>query len=210
MCVHAWVQMHICASSWPPACVCVSRVTFVSPLCVLQTKSEAAVELEKFRKASEDKSSPGYPSSPSPPSFTCTSPPVCTPPPPPPAPLLAPPPPPLVLPKGKPSSVTNPSANALVDPALAREAMLEAIRSGSAAERLKKVQTQKTDSIFSQPRVCLVAFDSPYASLKQRRPIQSEYIKGNSHPNFHLLDPCGHIHTKLKKQDMKQSCNEHC
>ncbi|XP_074539636.1 protein cordon-bleu isoform X2 [Halichoeres trimaculatus] len=104
-----------------------------------KTKSEAACELEKFRKASEDKSGAGCPSSPSPPSLTCTSPPVFTPPPPPPAPLLAPPPPPPVLPKGKPSSVTNPSANALMDPALAREAMLEAIRSGSAAERLKKV-----------------------------------------------------------------------
>ncbi|XP_034554476.1 protein cordon-bleu isoform X3 [Notolabrus celidotus] len=104
-----------------------------------KTKSEAADELEKFRKASEDEWRAECPSSPSPPSLTCTSPPVFTPPPPPPAPMLAPPPPPPVLPKGKPSSVTHPSANALVNPALAREAMLEAIRSGSAVERLKKV-----------------------------------------------------------------------
>ncbi|XP_041649191.1 protein cordon-bleu isoform X2 [Cheilinus undulatus] len=103
-----------------------------------KTKSEAADELEKFRKASEDERSAGPPSS----SPTCTSPPVFTPPPPltpPPAPMLAPPPPPPVLLQGKPSTGAHPSANALMDAASAREAMLEAIRSGSAAERLKKV-----------------------------------------------------------------------
>ncbi|XP_065813902.1 protein cordon-bleu isoform X2 [Labrus bergylta] len=110
-----------------------------------KTKSEAADELEKFRKASEDDKSAGYPSSPSPSSLTCTSPTVFTPPPlrPPPAPMLAPPPPPPVLLQR--STGEHPSANALVNPALAREAMLEAIRSGSAADRLKKVAvTTKT------------------------------------------------------------------
>ncbi|XP_070691070.1 protein cordon-bleu [Pempheris klunzingeri] len=106
-----------------------------------KTKSEAADELEKFRKTSEVERSVGPPSSsPSPPSLTCTSPPVfIPPPPPPPAPMNAPPPPPPVLPQAKPSTVAHPSANAPMNPALAREAMLEAIRSGSAAERLKKV-----------------------------------------------------------------------
>uniref|UniRef100_A0A3B4YEC9 Cordon-bleu WH2 repeat protein n=1 Tax=Seriola lalandi dorsalis TaxID=1841481 RepID=A0A3B4YEC9_SERLL len=92
-----------------------------------KTKSEAADELEKFRKVvSEEERSAHPPSSPSPPSVTSpsTSPPVFTPPPPPPpAPTAAPPPPPPVFPQGKPSAA----------------AMLEAIRSGSAAERLKKV-----------------------------------------------------------------------
>ncbi|XP_070768415.1 LOW QUALITY PROTEIN: protein cordon-bleu [Enoplosus armatus] len=104
------------------------------------TKSEAADELEKFRKAaSEEERSGGPPSSTSPPSLTCT--PVFTPPPPPPppAPVIAPPPPPPVLPQGKLSTVAHSSANGPMNPALAREAMLEAIRSGSAAERLKKV-----------------------------------------------------------------------
>lgn len=100
----------------------------------LQTKSEAAEELEKFRKATtEEEGGAG------PPFLTCTSPPVFTPPPPP---MIAPPPPP-VLPQAKPNTVAHPSANAPVNPALAREAMLEAIRSGSAADRLKKVLIQK-------------------------------------------------------------------
>ncbi|XP_040900049.1 protein cordon-bleu isoform X2 [Toxotes jaculatrix] len=106
-----------------------------------KTKSEAADELERFRKlASEEERSADPSSSPSPPSLTSISPPAfIPPPPPPPAPMVAPPPPPPVLPQGKPSAVTNLSANAPMNPALAREAMLEAIRSGSAAERLKKV-----------------------------------------------------------------------
>ncbi|TKS81798.1 Protein cordon-bleu [Collichthys lucidus] len=106
-----------------------------------KTKSEAADELEKFRKTSEEDKSAGPPYFPSSPSLTCTSLPVFTPPPPPPpAPVIAPPPPPPpVLPQGKPSTVAHPSSNAAMNPAMAREAMLEAIRSGSAAERLKKV-----------------------------------------------------------------------
>lgn len=136
---------HICESSWPPTNVYVSRVTIVSLFCVLQTKSEAADELEKFREASEEERSAVPPSSPS---LTYPSPPVFTPPPPP-APMNAPPPPPPVLPQGKPSTVAHPSTNAPVNPALAREAMLEAIRSGSAAERLKKVQIQKNTAFFT-------------------------------------------------------------
>lgn len=105
-----------------------------------KTKSEAAVELDKFRKVAsvEERGAGPTPSpSPSPTSLTCTSPPVFTPPPPPPppAPMFAPPPPPAVLPQGKPSTSANTSKN----PVLAREAMLEAIRSGSASGRLKKV-----------------------------------------------------------------------
>lgn len=112
----------------------------------LQTKSEAAEELEKFRKATTEEEG-------GPPSLTCTSPPVFTPPPPP---MIAPPPPPPppVLPQAKPSTVAHPSANAHVNPALAREAMLEAIRSGSAADRLKKVLIQKnTASIPTRVKV---------------------------------------------------------
>ncbi|XP_068179497.1 protein cordon-bleu isoform X2 [Antennarius striatus] len=100
-----------------------------------KTKSEAAVELQKFRMASEVEKSAVTSSSPSSPSLNYTS----VSPPPPPPPMVAPPPPPPVLPQVKPSTVSNPSANSAMNPALAREAMLEAIRSGSAAERLKRV-----------------------------------------------------------------------
>ncbi|XP_041842962.1 protein cordon-bleu isoform X3 [Melanotaenia boesemani] len=100
-----------------------------------KTKSEAANELEEFRKATSDEERSASSSS-SPPSLTCSSPAFVPPPPPP---VVAPPPPPPVLPLGKPSTLGHPNANAAMNPALAREAMLEAIRSGSAAERLKKV-----------------------------------------------------------------------
>ncbi|XP_034409241.1 protein cordon-bleu isoform X2 [Cyclopterus lumpus] len=89
-----------------------------------KTKSEAADELVKSRNVTSEMEGGAGP-------FTGTSPPVFTPP---------PPPPPPVLPKGKPSTVgVHPGANTPTNPALARDAMLEAIRSGSAAERLKKV-----------------------------------------------------------------------
>lgn len=109
---------------------------------VWQVKSVAAHELEKFRKlaSEEERSSPSSPSSPE--NLTCTSP-LFTHPPPPPPPMIAPPPPAPVLPQGKTSSVPHSNANAPRNPALAREAMLEAIRSGSAAERLKKVKLLK-------------------------------------------------------------------
>jgi len=124
--------------------VCVFGVTIVSSLCVQQTKSEAADELVKSRKmTSEMQAAAGPPpSSHSPPSFTGTSPPVFTPPPPPP-PIIAPPPPPPALPQGKPCTVVHPGANTPTNPALARDAMLEAIRSGSTAERLRKVRILK-------------------------------------------------------------------
>ncbi|XP_039475496.1 protein cordon-bleu isoform X2 [Oreochromis aureus] len=106
-----------------------------------KVKSAAAHELEKFRKlASEEERSPSSPSSPE--NLTCTSA-LFTHPPPPPAPTIAPPPPAPVLPQGKTSSVPHSNSNAPRNPALAREAMLEAIRSGSAAERLKKVAVPK-------------------------------------------------------------------
>ncbi|XP_031729577.1 protein cordon-bleu isoform X2 [Anarrhichthys ocellatus] len=95
-----------------------------------KTKSEAADELVKFRKVTSERAAGPSPPSHSPPSFTGTSPHVFTPP---------PPPPPPALPQGKPSTVPHPGANTPANPALAREAMLEAIRSGSASERLKKV-----------------------------------------------------------------------
>uniref|UniRef100_A0A3P9HBU3 Cordon-bleu WH2 repeat protein n=1 Tax=Oryzias latipes TaxID=8090 RepID=A0A3P9HBU3_ORYLA len=96
-----------------------------------KTKSEAASELEQIRRstAAEEK----RPASPPGSSSSVPSPP---PPPPPPAPAGPPPPPPALL-QRKPSSVAN--ASAPMDPASTREAMLEAIRSGSAAGKLKKV-----------------------------------------------------------------------
>ncbi|XP_062278254.1 protein cordon-bleu isoform X3 [Scomber scombrus] len=103
-----------------------------------KTKSDAAAELEKFRKvASEDERSADLPNSSSPPSLTSTSPVFTLPPPPPP--MFAPPPPLPDLPQGKPTIVAHPSANKPMNPGLAREAMMEAIRSGSAVDRLKKV-----------------------------------------------------------------------
>lgn len=121
--------------------VYVRRVTMITLISVLQTKSEAAAELEKFRKDSEREKSLDPPSSP--PSLSRTSLSDFTPPPPPPlpqTPLTGPPPPPPLLPQGRPSTVAQSSVNAPMNPALAREAMLEAIRSGAAANRLKKVK----------------------------------------------------------------------
>lgn len=106
-------------------------------LCVLQTKSEAAEELERFRKASEEKEEGAGPRScPSTPSVTS---PVFSPPPTPslmpqPAMNARPPPPPVLL-------LEKLNSNTPMNPALAREAMLEAIRSGAAADKLKKVCT---------------------------------------------------------------------
>ncbi|XP_060936514.1 protein cordon-bleu isoform X2 [Limanda limanda] len=107
-----------------------------------KTKSEAGDELDNVRKlVSEEERRVDPRFSPSPPSLTPSSPPVfsSTPPPPPPAPMFAPPPPPPVLPQGKLRAVAHPSGNTPMNPAVTREAMLEAIRSGSAVERLKKV-----------------------------------------------------------------------
>ncbi|XP_057690745.1 protein cordon-bleu isoform X2 [Corythoichthys intestinalis] len=101
-----------------------------------KTKSGAAAELERFRLASQEDQRTDGPSSPSPISFTCTSPVTSSQPPsmhaslPPFSPFLH---------QSKPSNVTFKNANALKNPALAREAVMEAIRSGTAAENLKKV-----------------------------------------------------------------------
>uniref|UniRef100_A0A8C7XUZ1 Cordon-bleu WH2 repeat protein n=1 Tax=Oryzias sinensis TaxID=183150 RepID=A0A8C7XUZ1_9TELE len=105
-----------------------------------KTKSEAASELEQIRRSTavEEK----RPASPPGSSSSVPSPP---PPPPPPTPAGPPPPPPALL-QRKPNSVAN--ASAPMDPASTREAMLEAIRSGSAAGKLKKVCGAKTSLIF--------------------------------------------------------------
>ncbi|XP_062254478.1 protein cordon-bleu isoform X2 [Platichthys flesus] len=105
-----------------------------------KTKSEAADELDNVRKlVSEEERRAAPHSSPSSPFLTPSSPPVFSLTPPPPAPMFAPPPPPPVLPQGRLSAVAHPSGNTPMNPAVTREAMLEAIRSGSAVERLKKV-----------------------------------------------------------------------
>ncbi|KAK2844289.1 hypothetical protein Q5P01_010948 [Channa striata] len=125
-----------------------------------KTKSEAAHELEKFRKASSEEERCAEPLfSPTPPSLPSTCPPVFAPPPPPLPPPMAPPPPP-VLPQGKPSTGAYPSSNKPMNPGLAREAMLEAIRSGSAAERLKKVSVP-TKTLQVNGRLGTVKATSP-------------------------------------------------
>ncbi|KAM8826821.1 protein cordon-bleu isoform 1-T1 [Synchiropus picturatus] len=92
-----------------------------------KTQSAAAHELTVIRESvSEEQRRPKA----APSSTTITAPP------PPPAPPAPGPPPPLLL---KPSAVSRPSPSDPTDAATAREAMLEAIRSGSAAERLRKV-----------------------------------------------------------------------
>nr|XP_029535335.1 protein cordon-bleu-like isoform X1 [Oncorhynchus nerka] len=88
-----------------------------------KTISQAAEELDKFRKTEEDVMPP---------------PPPFVPPPPPPPSMLPPPPPAPPSTQPKPTMVGEP-LGAGRNPALARDAMLEAIRSGSAADRLKKV-----------------------------------------------------------------------
>uniref|UniRef100_A0A3B3X3P5 WH2 domain-containing protein n=1 Tax=Poecilia mexicana TaxID=48701 RepID=A0A3B3X3P5_9TELE len=104
-----------------------------------KTKSKAASEVERFRKECS-KEEKAVESSPSPPSLIQ---PAFTPPPPPP-PMSAPrPPPPPVFPQGKPNPVGHLNANAALNPALAREALLEAIRSGSGAEKLRKVSAPR-------------------------------------------------------------------
>ncbi|XP_014891311.1 protein cordon-bleu isoform X6 [Poecilia latipinna] len=104
-----------------------------------KTKSKAASEVERFRKACsmEEKT---VESSPSPPSLIQ---PAFTPPPPPPPMSAPPPPPPPVFPQGKPNPVGHLNANSPLNPALAREALLEAIRSGSGAEKLRKVSAPR-------------------------------------------------------------------
>nr|XP_015804631.1 protein cordon-bleu isoform X1 [Nothobranchius furzeri] len=98
-----------------------------------KTNSEAATELEQFRTVTSDEGQ-CVRSSPSPPPLTCSSPGFTSPP--------SPPPPPI-LPQSKPNSVFQIKAKSSTDPALAREAMLEAIRSGAGAGKLKKVSVPR-------------------------------------------------------------------
>uniref|UniRef100_A0A673ME78 Protein cordon-bleu-like n=1 Tax=Sinocyclocheilus rhinocerous TaxID=307959 RepID=A0A673ME78_9TELE len=96
-----------------------------------KTKSGAAKELEQLRKLEEDRDVQRDDISPPPtssPAFVPPPPPAFGPPLPPP---LAPVKPPLVLPAGG-------------NPESAREALLEAIRSGSGAQRLRKVPVTQT------------------------------------------------------------------
>ncbi|KAM9405538.1 protein cordon-bleu-like isoform 5-T6 [Salvelinus alpinus] len=96
-----------------------------------KTISQPAEELDKLRKTEEENRTlcDAFPAMPPPPPFV----------PPPPPSMLPPPPPP-----GPPSTRPKPTMMGVPlgaggNPALARDAMLEAIRSGSAADRLKKV-----------------------------------------------------------------------
>ncbi|MEQ2277290.1 hypothetical protein XENORESO_000582, partial [Xenotaenia resolanae] len=109
------------------------------------TKSKAANEVQRFRKESskEEKTVEVSPSSLTRSSLGFTSPPPPMSAPPPPPPMCAPPPPPPVFPQGKPNPVCHVNANASLNPASAREALLEAIRSGSGAEKLRKVAAPK-------------------------------------------------------------------
>ncbi|XP_057195480.1 protein cordon-bleu isoform X3 [Triplophysa rosa] len=94
-----------------------------------KTKSGATKELEQLRKTEENRNIQTDSISPpptSPPAFVAPPPPAFCPPPPP-----APNKPPLVLPAGE-------------NPEVARDALLEAIRSGSAAQRLRKVPVTQT------------------------------------------------------------------
>ncbi|XP_051999723.1 protein cordon-bleu isoform X2 [Xyrauchen texanus] len=96
-----------------------------------KTKSGAAKELEQHRKAEEERNLQRDMISPTPtppPTFVAPPPPAFRPPPPP---APAPAKPPLVLPTGG-------------KPEVAREALLEAIRSGSGAQRLRKVPVTQT------------------------------------------------------------------
>ncbi|XP_017321973.1 protein cordon-bleu isoform X4 [Ictalurus punctatus] len=97
-----------------------------------KTSSSAASELEQFRKSEESRADQRHTSTPSPPAFAPPPPPPNFPPPPP---TFTPPPPPPTLPLTKPTVVLPTRGN----PESAREALLEAIRSGAGAERLRKV-----------------------------------------------------------------------
>ncbi|XP_061807024.1 protein cordon-bleu isoform X9 [Nerophis lumbriciformis] len=102
-----------------------------------KTKSGAADELQRCRNAAfKEEQRKDVPSSPSTVSLTCSSPFFTSS-----SPSILSPPPPLspFLHQAKHTAVARPSANALTNPALAREAMMEAIRSGAAAENLKRV-----------------------------------------------------------------------
>ncbi|KAM9805874.1 protein cordon-bleu isoform X2 [Syngnathus typhle] len=116
-----------------------------------KTKSGASDELEKFRSASKEDQRPDTSCSPSPIPLTCPSPVFATFPP---QSTLAPSPRPMLLHQSKPTTTDPPSA-------LAREAIMEAIRSGSAAERLKKVAVP-TKTVQVNGRLGKVHATSPH------------------------------------------------
>eukprot|EP00063_Salmo_salar_P040822 XP_014015657.1 PREDICTED: protein cordon-bleu-like isoform X4 [Salmo salar] len=129
-----------------------------------KTISQAAEELDKFRKTEEENRTlcDAFPAMPLPPPFV--------PPPPPPPSMLPPPPPPP--PPGPPSTQPKPTMMGVPlgtggNPALARDAMLEAIRSGSAAERLKKIE--KMEVITNYP-LCMHSYgNSPARSMPRQK-----------------------------------------
>ncbi|XP_071253276.1 protein cordon-bleu-like isoform X4 [Salvelinus alpinus] len=104
-----------------------------------KTISQAAEELDKFRKTEEENRTlcDAFPAIPPPPPFV----------PPPPPSMLPPPPPAPPSCQPRPTMVGEP-LEAGGNPALARDAMLEAIRSGSAADRLKKIQSMPPQKQF--------------------------------------------------------------
>ncbi|KAJ8415692.1 hypothetical protein AAFF_G00402490, partial [Aldrovandia affinis] len=114
-----------------------------------KVQSEAASELEKCRKA-ELKTSPHREDTP-PPSLSAPPPPPFSAPPPPPLSAPPPPPPPPFSARPKPGLVLKGSGK----PENAREAMLEAIRSGSGADRLKKIPVP-TKTVFVNGRLGIV------------------------------------------------------
>lgn len=117
-----------------PGCDYQLTINATSLLC-FQTKSGAAKELEQLKKVEEERNVQRDVISPPPTSplaFVPPPPPAFSPPPPPP---LAPAKPPLVLPAGG-----NPEA--------AREALLDAIRSGSGAQRLRRVRGSLLPSLM--------------------------------------------------------------
>ncbi|KAM9489467.1 protein cordon-bleu isoform 3-T3 [Clarias gariepinus] len=119
-----------------------------------KTNSSAAAELEQFRKTEENRSGQRHTSPPGPPAFMPPQPPpILTPPQPtftpPPPPTFAPPPPAFTPPPPPPPPTSSAKRTVVLpaggNPESAREALLEAIRSGAGAERLRKVPvTTKT------------------------------------------------------------------
>ncbi|XP_036395442.1 protein cordon-bleu [Megalops cyprinoides] len=95
-----------------------------------KVQCEASTELEELRKTEQKTSAQSKDTPPPPPPLSAPPPPLFAPPPPP----LSAPPPPLST-RPKPALALKVAGN----PEQAREALLEAIRSGSGAERLKKV-----------------------------------------------------------------------
>ncbi|XP_046702654.1 protein cordon-bleu isoform X3 [Silurus meridionalis] len=117
-----------------------------------KTRSSAAAELEHIRKSEEDRvpqTPPVFKPPQTPPTFTPPPPPPSFIPPPPPPPAFIPPPPPPTFapppPPPSPLTLTMSSMKPALalpaggNPESARVAMLEAIRSGAGAERLRKV-----------------------------------------------------------------------